>query len=205
MFKLFILVLLLNFYWANADCSADAKKIAYCYDITFFAPNLTMSHDAQSFHADFLKNILPDYEKNFADMCQKKTAFDKCVTNTTINACFNTQDFKNVQFTNGKESDARTFVATYLQMDYVCGRAYNMIANLYHCANMMQSNCSAETVRYATCTTADDYTTCTMPLATKQCGIASACLYKKFLALETCNQPDLNCDSCSSITAANKT
>uniref|UniRef100_A0A914PBZ3 Uncharacterized protein n=1 Tax=Panagrolaimus davidi TaxID=227884 RepID=A0A914PBZ3_9BILA len=70
---------------------------------------------------------------------------------------------------------------------------------------MMQSNCSNETVRYATCTTADDYTTCTMAPATKQCGIASACLYKKFLTLETCNQPDLNCDSCSSITAAKKT
>uniref|UniRef100_A0AC34FZR2 Uncharacterized protein n=1 Tax=Panagrolaimus sp. ES5 TaxID=591445 RepID=A0AC34FZR2_9BILA len=67
----------------------------------------------------------------------------------------------------------------------------------------MPDPCRNVTNKYANCQNAAALISCENAIAIKQCGVAAACLYKKFSTLESCNQPNLgNCDICPSLTAA---
>uniref|UniRef100_A0A914YH15 DUF19 domain-containing protein n=1 Tax=Panagrolaimus superbus TaxID=310955 RepID=A0A914YH15_9BILA len=175
----------------NATCSDDdAKKIGACYNTTVFQPN-NVSSNAESFKTFFMNAAISG---DIDQICDFKKALQNCVTDATINNCFNQNDFMKVPFATLK-TDATMFVANYIQLDLICESDKKLAKDKRDCLFKMNSDCD---ISFRTCDVSQSYVNCVAPLATTQCGGPASCLTRKATTLQACYYYS-DCGICSNL------
>uniref|UniRef100_A0AC34GAG0 Uncharacterized protein n=1 Tax=Panagrolaimus sp. ES5 TaxID=591445 RepID=A0AC34GAG0_9BILA len=127
-------------------------------------------------------------------ICSFKKDLQNCVTDATINRCFNQNDFMKVAFATSK-MDATMFVANYIQLDLICESDKQLAKDKRACLFNMTGNCD---ISFSSCNVSQTYVNCVTPLASAQCGVPASCMTKKAVTLQACYQWS-DCGVCSNL------
>uniref|UniRef100_A0AC34GYD9 Uncharacterized protein n=1 Tax=Panagrolaimus sp. ES5 TaxID=591445 RepID=A0AC34GYD9_9BILA len=129
-----------------------------------------------------------EQEKVFRD-CLKNYADEDVITN-----CVNIESYLGLSFTRNVTKWAKQYVASFIEIDYICGDGYNSIVYFNDCINSIHSICKNEDLSGCQ----KDYIKCMKETTEQECGAAAGCFAHKDSTINVCYH-ETNCSYCEDL------
>uniref|UniRef100_A0A914QDA8 Uncharacterized protein n=1 Tax=Panagrolaimus davidi TaxID=227884 RepID=A0A914QDA8_9BILA len=128
----------------------------------------------------------------FQNCLKKDNSSDDIAAN-----CVNVDDFLYLSFTRNVTKWAKQYVASFIELNYVCGDGYKIFSYATDCIKQVPAKCAAQfnDTNDFDCEYQKEYAECMKDTTAQECGDAAGCFAYKDATISICYY-ETNCTEC---------